>query len=107
MSDQTKPDPLVALREVAELLLLTQRTLASDIAEMASAVTENTKATEQIGNLLVEAVQRLGGAVDKLDTMEERLGRYLQDAAKQQSGIRDVDRRLKQVELRLVPSGRE
>ncbi len=98
MSDHTKQDPLVALREVAELLLLAQRSMASDIAEMASAVTETTKATEQVGNMLVEAVSRLGGCIDKLDAMEDRLGRYLQDAAKQQSGIRDVDKRLRVLE---------
>lgn len=102
MTDQPKPDPLVALRETAELLLLTQRTMGSDIADMASAVTENTKATEQVSNLLVEAVSRLGAAIDKLDIMEERLGRYLQDAAKQQSGIREVDRRVKELELRVI-----
>lgn len=101
-SDADAPDALVALREVAESLLLTQRAMGNDVADMASAVTENTKATEQVSNLLIEAVSRLGAAIDKLDTMEERLGRYLQDAAKQQSGIREVDSRLKAVELRLV-----
>lgn len=101
-SDADAPDALVALREVAESLLLTQRAMGNDVADMASAVTENTKVTEQVSNLLIEAVSRLGAAIDKLDTMEERLGRYLQDAAKQQSGIREVDSRLKAVELRLV-----
>lgn len=94
----TDKDLAGALREVSESLLATQRVMASDVADMAAAITENTKATEQIGSLLVEAVSRLGAAIDKLDTMEERLGRYLQDAAKQQSGIRVVEERLRVLE---------
>lgn len=94
--------PEVALREVAESLLSTQKAMAEDVAEMASAITENTKATEQLGNLLVEGIGRLGAAIDKLVALEERFGTYVQDAAKQQSGIRDVDRR-----LRLLEGGRE
>lgn len=98
MTTKRDDDAVSALREVAESLLLTQRAMASDVAEMASAVVENTKATEQVGNLLVEAVSRLDATIDKLDAMEGRLGRYLQDAAKQQSGIRVVEERLRVLE---------
>lgn len=96
-----KPEAAVALREVAESLLTTQKAMSEDVADMAAAIVENTKATEQLGNLLVEAIGRLGGAIDKLVALEERFGRYVQDSAKQQSGIRQVDERLRQLEKTL------
>jgi hypothetical protein len=91
-------EAITSLREVAECLLDTQKAMGEDVAEMASAITENTKATEQLGNLLVEGIGRLGSAIDKLVSLEERFGAYVQDSAKQQSGIRDVDRRLRVLE---------
>lgn len=103
-------DPIEALREVAESLLLTQQALAEDVADMAAAITENTKATEQLGNLLVEGIQRLGAMMDEHKLLQERVGSYIKDAAKQQSGIREVDQKLKahladHERLRLEPTG--
>ncbi len=97
----TKPNAVQALTEVAETLALTQRELGSDIADMAAAVLENAQATEQVSNLLVEAVSRLGAAIDKLGELEARLGRYLTTAEKQESGIRQVDARLRNLEQKL------
>ncbi len=97
----TKANAIQALTEVAESLALTQRELGQDVADMAAAVVENTKATEQVSNLLVEAVSRLGSAIDKLGELEGRLGRYLNDTAKQESGIRQVDERLRKLETKL------
>jgi hypothetical protein len=94
----TDKDPIEALREVAESLLLTQQAMSEDVADMAAAITENTKATEQLGNLLVEGIGRLGAMMDEHKLLQERIGAYVQDAAKQQSGIRDVDRRLRVLE---------
>ncbi len=97
----TKANAIQALTEVAETMALTQRELGNDIADMASAVVENTKATEQVSNLLVEAVSRLGATIDKLVELEGRLGRYLTTAEKQESGIRQVDARLRNLETKL------
>ncbi len=109
------PDPVVSLRETAECLLITQREMGEDVAQMAQSVTELTNTTEALANAmgtldeLRRAVEQLGemmamftGKVGQLYDQQretaEQIGRYIQDAAKQQSGIRDVDRRLRAIE---------
>lgn len=104
-----------ALRETVEAVMATQKAMGEDVAEMASAVTELTstaeklinalasidelaRAVEQLGNTVTTYTGKLGALYDAQTETAERLGRYLQDAAKQQSGIRDVDKRLRVLE---------
>jgi hypothetical protein len=108
-------DAIVALRETAECLLLTQQEMGRDIADMASAVTELTTTSEnlvnglhsvkllelavtQLGETVTAYTGKLGALFDEQRETSERLGRYLQDAAKQQSGIRQVEARLRVLE---------
>lgn len=125
MSDQ---DPIVALRETAECLLLTQREMASDVAEMATAVTEQAQTAERLSDALgvvdelKRAVEQLGEALPGLSVLphltgklaelfdahkelQSQVGRYITDASKQESGIRHVDERLKELERRLQLPG--
>lgn len=113
-----KPDPIVALRETSECLLLTQREMAKDIGEMAMAVTEMTKAAEnltaalatveelkraveQLGDVFTEYPRKLAELFDAQRETASQLGRYITDASKKESGIRQVDERLRALELTL------
>ncbi len=108
-------DPVVSLRETAECLLITQREMGEDVAQMAQSVTELTSTTEslanalgsidelrrsveQLGELMHAYTSKMGELYDQQKETSEQIGRYIQDAARQQSGIRDVDRRLKAIE---------
>jgi chromosome segregation ATPase len=111
-------DSIEALRETAELLLLTQREMGRDVADMAQAVTELTKTSEQMANAL-SSIDELRRAVEQRgDVMGEypkklaelfdaqreqqaQIGRYIADQSKQQSGIRQVDQRVKELEALL------
>ncbi len=86
------------LREASESLLVTQRRIADDIAEMNATVVEHTTGSAQLGDAVLTAIGKLGEMFDRLEELEARFGRYLQDQEKQQSGIRDVDKRLRLVE---------
>lgn len=114
----TKLEPTDALRETAECLLLTQREMASDVADMAAAVVsaseaserllaalgvidELKRAVEQVGEALPFLTRKLGELFDQQQETQAQLGRYIQDAAKQSSGIRQVEAR-----LRLLEGGR-
>ena len=95
-----KQDPVVvALREVAEAMLITQQEMGRDIADMAAVVVEHTQSTAILADAVLNATSRLGIALDKLEELEKRFGAYVQDTAKQESGIRQVDARLKALEL--------
>lgn len=116
MADAARPvEPIDALRETVEAVMATQKELGSDVAQMAQAVTELTetaeklvnalasidelrRAVEQLGETVVAYTGKLGQLYDAQEETSAQLGRYLQDAAKQQSGIRDVDRRLRAIE---------
>lgn len=104
-----------SLREVAEALLSTQKAMGEDVAEMAAAVTELAqtgeqlvkalgsidelrRSVEQLGEMMHAYTSKMGELHDQQVETAAQLGRYLQDAAKQQSGIRDVDRRLRLLE---------
>ncbi len=91
----------VALREVSESLLITQRRMAEDIAEMNSVVVEHTLGSAQLGDAVLTAISRMGAMFDRLEELEARFGRYLQDQEKNQSSVREVDRRLRLVESRV------
>ncbi len=108
-------DAVVALRETAECLFLTQKEMARDIADMAQAVTETTAASESLANglhsvkLLEMAVTQLAEAMmeyprklaelfDAQREQQAQIGRYIADQSKQESGIRQVDARLKALE---------
>jgi chromosome segregation ATPase len=115
----TQPiDPIEALRETAELLLLTQKEMGRDVADMAMAVTELTKTSEQMANALGNidelrrAVEQLGDVMgeyprklaelfDAQREQQAQIGRYIADQSKQQSGIRQVDQRVKELEALL------
>jgi predicted RNase H-like nuclease (RuvC/YqgF family) len=107
----TQPiDPIEALRETAELLLMTQQEMGRDVADMAMAVTELTKTSEQMANALgtldelKRAVEQLGDVMGEYRKLAElfdaqreqqaQIGRYIADQSKQQSGIRQVDKTL-------------
>jgi hypothetical protein len=110
----TQPvDPIVALRETAELLLLTQKEMGRDVADMAMAVTEQAqtaetmanaigtidelrRAVEQLGDAFLEYPKRLAEIFDAQRELQAQLGRFITDASKQQSGIRQVDQRLRE-----------
>jgi ABC-type transporter Mla subunit MlaD len=111
----TEQESTSTLREVAESLLATQKMFGEDIADMATAVTELSitgerlagalsnvdelkRAVEQLGETVVAYTGKLGALFDSMHDLNERFGRYVQDAAKQQSGVRDVDRRLQLLE---------
>lgn len=94
-------DPIVALREAAEAMLITQREMGRDIADMAAVVVEHTQSTAVLADAVLTATSRLGIALDKLEELEKRFGSYVQDTAKQESGIRQVDARLKALEQEL------
>ena len=119
MSDQ---DPIVALRETAECLLLTQKELGKDVADMAQAVTELTitseklanalgvldelkRAVENVGEVIPEYTKKLAELFDAQREQQLQIGRYITDQSKQQSGIREVDQRLKELELRVQAPG--
>ena len=102
MSESEKQDPaVVALREVAEAMLITQQEMGRDIADMAAVVVEHTQSTAILADAVLTATSRLGVALDKLEELEKRFGSYVQDTAKQQSGIRQVDERLRALETTL------
>ncbi len=101
--------------EVVECCALTQREMGEDVAQMQQAVTELTttaeaivnrldvldelrRAVEQLGDAVTSYTGKLGALYDLQRETSEQLGRFIQDAAKQQSGIRDVDRRLRAIE---------
>lgn len=117
----SQPDAIGALREVVECLAITQKEMGRDIAESAQAATELSEATEKLSNALGtidelrRAVEQLGDTVvtytsklaELFDQQRETaslIGRYINDAAKQQSGIRDVDHRLRKLEELRVPA---
>ncbi len=104
-----------SLREVAESLLSTQKAMGDDVAEMALAVTALTENSEalikalgdikeltgsvaQLGEMMHAYTSKMGELHDQQVETAAQIGRYIQDAAKQQSGIRDVDRRLRAIE---------
>lgn len=117
ISPDLTPDTTGALREVSESLLATQKLMAEDVADMAEAVTELTKATEgianamssidelrraveQLGDTVVSYTGKLGQLYDAQAETTAQLGRYISDVSKQQSGIREVDKRLRALEER-------
>lgn len=106
------------LVEVTECLALTQRELTEDVAGMAQAVTELAstaesiasslgqlqelrRALEQMGELMHAYTGKVAELFDEQRALASRFGAYVNDAAKQQSGIRQVDERLKQLEATL------
>lgn len=103
MAGAVDVDPsVVALREVIEALMATQREMGRDIADMASVIVEHTQSTAILADAVLSATSRLGIALDKLEELEKRFGSYVQDTAKQQSGIRQVDERLRSLEAKLA-----
>lgn len=127
MAGATELEAIGALRETAECLLQTQKTLGSDVADMAMAVTELTVTAEKLSNALGtidelnRAVAQLGETMlmypkklaelfDAQSELQAQVGRYIADASKQQSGIRQVDKTLQahleeHERLRLAPTG--
>ena len=108
-------DVVGRLREAVESVALTQKDMGGDIAELAMAVTELSQTAEQLSNALssVEELKRaveqvgdgLTAATSKLaelfDAHREsvaQIGRFISDASKQQSGIRQVDERVRRLE---------
>lgn len=82
--------------------------LEADVAESAAAQTEMANTLSTLAPLpqqveeLKELVRLLTGKVaqlhDAVDSLTSRFGSYLQETARERSGIRDVDRRLKVLE---------
>ncbi len=115
MSKSEPIEPVAALRETVEAVMVVQKAMGDDVADMAQAVTELTKTAEALANALSD-IKELTNSVAQLGEMmhaytakmgelhdqqvetSAQIGRYIQDAAKQQSGIRDVDRRLRAIE---------
>jgi len=106
------------LLEVTEALALTQRELSEDVSQMAQAVTELASTTESIASSLGQlqelrrALEQMGelmhaytGKVaelfDEQRALAFRFGEYVKDTAGQQSSVRKVDERLKQLEATL------
>ncbi len=118
MAEPSRLKPVDRLAEVVEVLHLTQKELSEDVAQMAQAVTALTETTELIANKLDtldelrRAVEQLGelmhaytGKVaelfDEQRSLAHRFGAYVTDTAKQQSGIRQVDERLKALDVKV------
>ena len=106
------------LLEVIETLALTQREVSEDVAQMSQAVTELAvtsetiavslgqlqelrRALEQMGELMHAYTGKVAELFDEQRALATRFGAYVNDSAKQQSGIRQVDERLKQLEATL------
>lgn len=99
-TDETKP----ILKSIDRSL--TQ--LEADVAESAAAQTEMANTLSALSGLpqqveeLKELVRVLTGRTaqlyDAVDSLNSRFGAYLQETARERSGIRDVDRRLKVLE---------
>jgi hypothetical protein len=75
--------------------------LERDSAESAAAITECSKSMEQMALVVSEMSGVLAQLHDEVRLLNSRLGAYINDAAKERSGVRDVDRRLRAVENKL------
>lgn len=85
-------------RALLEAMHQYQRRQGEDLAECAQAVVEMGHAAENQTNAILAAVAKLGEVYDKVAELDARLGRYIQDAARERSGVRDVDKRLRLIE---------
>ncbi len=73
-----------------------QKHLGDQLVMCLAELTESSKQNEQAALAVTEATRRLGAMFDRIDAMEKRLGAYITDQAKHDSGVRTVDARLKQ-----------
>jgi cob(I)alamin adenosyltransferase len=102
-----------ALRETSECLLQTQKAFGGDVADMAAAVVDLSEtaekmvkalgtidelktAVEQLGETMLIYPKKLAELFDAQSELQGQVGRYITDAAKQQSGIRQVDKTLRE-----------
>ena len=77
-----------AERRLLENLHSYQRHLGQALVECLSMIVETSKSNAQIALTLSAATAKLGESVDRLETLEQRIGSYINDQAKQDSNFR-------------------
>lgn len=94
----TDPDLLGTLRAMHKSLT----DLEKDSAESAGALTDCSKAMEQMALVVSELSSVVAQLHDEVRLLNSRFASYVSDSARERSGVRDVDRRLRAVEQKLA-----
>ena len=83
-------------RRLLEDITSYQRHLGETLADCLAAIVDVGETHKQTALTLSSVTNKLAETVDRISELEHRLGRYLTDQAKYDSGVRAVDQRLRE-----------